>query len=205
MRILVFGDSIGQGFYDDVNGGWVRLLQRDFFNEFYDGKSDINIINLSVSGHTSQEVRARINAESRARRIDELMLTIIAVGVNDSYEKNGVRRTPEADFKENIKAIITSAKTFGSVVVLGCSACVESRVQPTRWNSKLYYSNALLKKYEAILRECTTAADSVFVPLWEVTHSAQQSEETMPDGIHPNDKGHEIIYNEIKKVLNKLI
>ena len=23
-RILVFGDSIGQGFYDETNGGWVH-------------------------------------------------------------------------------------------------------------------------------------------------------------------------------------
>lgn len=204
-RVLVFGDSIGQGYYDEVDGGWVRLLQRDFFNDSYAGKSDVNVINLSVSGHTSQEVRARIMSETQARKSNEKILTIVAIGVNDSYEKNGVRCTPEDDFRNNIQKIIRIAKNFGDVLVLGCSACVDARVQPTSWNSALHYSNNLVKVYENILRECADREDVAFVPLWQVTYDAQQNVETMPDGIHPNAKGHKVIYNEVKKILREMI
>jgi acyl-CoA thioesterase-1 len=203
--ILVFGDSIGQGFYDEINGGWVRLLQRDFFNDTFAGTSDVNIINLSVSGHTSQEVRARIDSETRARINDESLLTIIAIGVNDSYEKNGVRRTSPDDFRTNVQAIITSAKTCGKVLVLGCSACVESRVQPTSWDSTLHYSNTLLKQYETILGECAADANVEFAPLWDSTNEAQQKNESMPDGIHPNPNGHKVIYNEVKRKLDEML
>lgn len=203
--ILIFGDSIGQGFYDDKNGGWVRLLQRDFFKESYVCKSDVNIINLSVSGHTSQEVVKRIKQESEARSNDERILTIIAIGVNDSYEKKGARRTPKPEFANNMKRIIEIAKTFGNVMILGLTSCVESRVKPTRWDGELVYTNELIKQYDAIVKDEAENANVVFVPLWQKTYDAQALIETMPDGIHPNAAGHEVIYNEVKKKLDEIL
>ncbi len=204
-RVLVFGDSIGQGFYDENDGGWVRLLQRDFFKESRAGKRDVNIINLSVSGHTSQEVVKRIKQESEVRSNDERILTIIAIGVNDSYEKKGVRRTSKSEFANNMKKMIEIAKTFGNVMILGLTSCVESRVKPTRWNGELIYTNELIKQYDAIVKDEAQRANVVFVPLWQKTYNAQALIETMPDGIHPNAAGHEVIYNEVKKKLNEIL
>ena len=204
-RILVFGDSIGQGFYDEKNGGWVRLLQRDFFNEYHEGKSDVNIINLSVSGHTSQEVVSRIESESLARAKDEKILTIIAIGINDSYEKQTVRRTPQDDFSLNMRRIIEIAKSFGDVLVLGLTSCVESRVSPTTWDAGLIYTNAWIKEYDALIKHEADSLGVSYVPLWQKTFDAQNSFEIMPDGIHPNSAGHEIIYNEVKKMLGEIL
>lgn len=203
MRIFVFGDSIGQGFYDEIDGGWVQMLQRDYFVQGIAGKSDNNIINLSVSGHTSNEVLDRIDNEIKARQIDEKLVTILAIGVNDSYEKNGQRRTQETDFTSNMAAIIERAKSYGDVLVLGCSACVDSRVQPTGWNPILHYSNELLQKYEALLQDCADSASVPFVPLWSITNEAQQKQETLPDGIHPNNAGHKVIYETVKENLRQ--
>lgn len=205
MRVLVFGDSIGQGFYDAVNGGWVQQLQRDYFGEDIAGKSEVNIINLSVSGHTSNELLSRINSEVVSRMKEGIgILTVLAVGVNDSYEKAGVRRTSEDKFRENINRIIQIAQPHGEVLVLGCSACVEERVNPTSWDASLTYSNDRLKSYEDILADCADVNGIPFVPLWQETYNAQKDKEIMPDGIHPNDIGHEIIYNEVKKKLKEL-
>lgn len=203
-RILIFGDSIGQGFYDDVSGGWAQRLQRDFFADEIAGKSEINVINLSVSGHTSQEVLTRIEPETRARAMYDLV-TVIAIGVNDSYERDRVRRTGEHEFEENITKIIATAKSFGAVLVLGCSACVEERVQPTEWDSTLRYSNDLIRKYEGILQKCANKNKVAFVPLWQTMHDAQQLQETMPDGIHPNAAGHEVLYKIIRSELTEVI
>ena len=204
MRILVFGDSIGQGFYDEVNGGWVQRLQRDFFKDSIDGKSDVNIINLSVSGHASGDVLKRIQFETEARNRHDI-LTILAIGTNDSYERDGVRSTKEEVFEKNITEIIKIAQSFGKVIILGIGACVDERVQPTAWDSAVIYRNELLKRYEDILKQVATINDVDFIPLWLKTNEAQQKEETMPDGIHPNAVGHEIIYTEVKKKLDSCI
>lgn len=202
-RVLVFGDSIGQGFYDEINGGWIQRLQRDYFAEDIAGKSDVNIINLSVSGHSSNEVLDRMKFESESR-MKRGMLTILAIGTNDTYERSGVRRTDEAKFEQNIGEIIKIAKSFGGVVALGLGACVETRVQPTAWDRTLVYKNELLQKYESILESAAKTDDIDFIPLWKITNAAQQNEETLPDGIHPNMQGHEVIYNEVKSKLKKL-
>ncbi|MGB4758759.1 MAG: SGNH/GDSL hydrolase family protein [Candidatus Saccharimonadales bacterium] len=203
MRILIFGDSVGQGFYDEIDGGWVRMLQRDYFADDIAGKSYINVINLSVSGHSSNEVLERLDNESTARQNDDKMTIILAIGVNDSYEKNGQRRTEESDFTNNVTTIIERAKSYGDVLVLGCSACVDSRVQPTGWNPVLHYSNELLQKYEALLQVCAYKAAVPFVPLWTITNKAQQEQETLPDGIHPNNAEHKVIYETVKENLRQ--
>lgn len=202
-RVLIFGDSIGQGFYDEINGGWVQRLQRDYFAEDIAGKSEVNIINLSVSGHSSNELLDRIKFESGSRMKHD-MLTVLAIGTNDTYERGGVRRTDETKFEQNIGEILKIAKSFGDVLMLGLAACVDARVQPTAWDQTLVYKNNLLQKYESIL-ESTAKANSIdFIPLWKITNAAQQTEETLPDGIHPNARGHEVIYNEVKNKLKKL-
>jgi lysophospholipase L1-like esterase len=45
----------------------------------------------------------------------------------------------------------------------------------------------------------------LFVPLWQATYDAQMAIETMPDGIHPNAAGHEVIYNKMKKIMEKML
>lgn len=206
-RILVFGDSIGQGYYDAENGGWVRLLQGDFLSNCTDNPDshEINIVNLSVDGHTSQEVLQRIEFEASVRKNSEDMLIILAIGANDSYEKRGVRRTGEDDFSSNITKIIHAAQQFGQVMIVGLSACDESRTTPCGWDANLYYTNDRIRTYDGVLQQKAREFDLPFVPLWQVTHDAQQTTDIMPDGIHPNSKGHEIIYNEVKKKLNEVL
>ena len=204
LRILVFGDSIGQGFYDEIGGGWVQRLQRDFFKDSIEGKSYINIINLSVSGHTSSDVLKRIQLETEARNRHDV-LTILAIGTNDSYERSGVRCTEEDIFEQNIIEIIKIAQSFGKIIILGIGACVDERVQPTAWHSTVVYKNELLKRYEDILENVAKTYNIDFIPLWSKTNEAQQKEEILPDGIHPNAAGHELIYNEVKEKLEGLI
>jgi len=203
-RVLIFGDSIGQGFYDEVNGGWVQRLQREYIAKDIAGESEINIINLSVSGHSSNEVLDRIESEAKSRAKEDV-LTILAIGTNDTYERDGARRTDEANFERNITEIIKTAKTFGEVIVVGLNACVDERVQPTAWDRTLAYKNELLRRYEKILESVAKLNNVDFIPLWEITNEAQINVETLPDGIHPNAQGHEIIYNEVKKKLAERI
>lgn len=205
-RIFVFGDSIGQGFYDEKNGGWVQRLQRDYIEESIDDKSDVNIINLSVSGHTSNEVLARINFEILNRKRPDGMLTILAIGVNDSYEKGGVKRTAAEEFRQNIVQIIDEVKRLNSeLLILGCTPCVDSRVQPTAWDSTLWYRNDELRQYESILEECANEMSIEFLPLWQALNDQMQNQELMPDGIHPNTDGHQIIYSEVSKKLKEMV
>ena len=90
---------------------------RDFFRRFFETGEEINIINLSVSGHSSQEVAKRLNSEAEVRNNGEEMLSIIAVGTNDSYKKDDSRKTDEVTFTANMKNSIKQAKSHGKVKI----------------------------------------------------------------------------------------
>jgi len=205
MRVLIFGDSIGQGFYDDIDGGWAQILQKSYFSEKIAGKSDVNILNLSISGDTSTKVLARLEQEIASRDNGEDLVIILAIGVNDSYEKNGKRCTSEEEFEQNILKLIKLVKQHGRILVIGCTSCVESRVQPTAWNDTLYYSNKLLEAYEQILSESVKKEGEKFLPLWKASYEKQQIEETMPDGLHPNNIGHKLIAELVRPELEALL
>ncbi len=91
MRILVFGDSITQGFWD-TEGGWVGHISRYYIEQTIKTQNyNIpTIFNLGVSGDTSNEVLARFENEVKARLWPgEEIVIIISTGVNDCYIKAG--------------------------------------------------------------------------------------------------------------------
>lgn len=60
MRILIFGDSITQGFWD-TNGGWVDKLRKHYdelqLQDF--DKNPPTVFNLSIDADTSQNILQR--------------------------------------------------------------------------------------------------------------------------------------------------
>lgn len=99
MRILIFGDSIVQGFYDTDLGGWVNRLavysMSKVISSDYTYSKDI--FNIGISGHNTERLLNRIECELDARTHGENDIIMFSIGVNDSsYEiKTGEKRIPQ--------------------------------------------------------------------------------------------------------------
>ncbi|HVH14523.1 MAG TPA: SGNH/GDSL hydrolase family protein [Candidatus Angelobacter sp.] len=71
--VLVFGDSIVMGLWDE-RGGWPERL--------WVGRSRV-VYNLGVDGETSEDVTRRFYSEAESRGANKNSVIIFAVGIND--------------------------------------------------------------------------------------------------------------------------
>lgn len=205
MRVLVFGDSITQGFWG-ANGGWVEAIRRHYDAislEDLTKDSQPYVFNLGISGETSEGLLKRIENEIKAREWPgSSIISVIAIGTNDDvFEDN-----PDSKFKQNLERIVEIAKKESDKVLLvGSNACDEKRTTPVFWGD-YHYTNAELEHAEKIIKSVAKASDVEFVGVHNQFKAAmEESIELLEDGLHPNDAGHQLISDIVLPELNKML
>lgn len=198
MNICVFGDSIVWGDADEKNGGWVNLLKLYFLEK---DNSATNIVQLGVSGDTSDEVLARFETEAKNNSADTI---ILSVGVNDSLRLNdsGENQVALEKFLQNISKIVDLCKKHGyKIIVTGLLPVIESKVDPIPWHTGGSYINSEIKKYNSALQKFCKSHSLLFVDLLNELSNDTEYLSSLEDGVHPNSRGHEIIFKIIKDYL----
>jgi lysophospholipase L1-like esterase len=194
-RLCVFGDSIAWGAYDAM-GGWVQRLWRDdLFSDDY-----IGIYNLSIDGDTSRDVLHRCEHEIIARKPG---MIIFSIGSNDAGRVDGDLIVPVDAFIDNIRQLHRIAQTNEcEVIFVGLFDVDEDHCTPVSWDDQLSYANVDIKEYDHRLRQYTRENDCYFIDMMHVI-----TVDDLEDGIHPNTRGHEKIYEHVKRYLsdNQLI
>ena len=205
MQILVFGDSITCGAWDK-ECGWADRLKKYLFKKSVLGKKGYFMTyNLGIDGDTTAGVLGRIENEIKTRRdpAEELVL-IFEIGSNDTRYMHS-KKTPlmiEKQFEQNIREIIRISKVHSSkIIFLGMEPVDEKKVDPIPWTSeKSSYKNNILSKYNKILQNICENEGVGFIDLQKLPKSYIQ---TLDDGIHPNTKGHEMLFQTVKTFLEK--
>jgi lysophospholipase L1-like esterase len=187
----IFGDSVTQAAY--VKTGWVDLF-RIYLEEKYRDEF-INVFNLGVGGNTSDDILKRFKSESEAR-----MPTVIifAFGVNDS----GYFRTPdkpivsEERFTKNIESLISQANKLTTNItfvgpVLGDESLLKPYPESTKGKS---YEFVRVQAYDRLIKNLAEKNLCQYISLLDKLNF-----EDFSDGLHPNDKGHLKMFQEIKK------
>src|SRR6185312_11396507 len=184
MRVLVFGASSAQGYWDS-QGGWADRLKH-YYDEIQMRDFSVDqpkVMNLGVSGDTAQQVLSRIEAETRARQNAKGVSIVIQVGSNNAAEQNGQTRTTSEDYQAELEQIIAKAKMLtDKVVVVGFPAVDESKTNPIPW-ADLYYKNKNIRKFETAAETAAEKQGVVFIPVFEKF----KPEMSAHDGLHPND------------------
>ncbi len=205
-QILVFGDSITEGLCDYKSGGWVNQL-RDY------GKKKrcdphLSVYNLRVISNTTTEVVNRFEFELKQRLKEwrEIGLIIFQIGLNDSRYNNitehSVETTPKK-FKENISELIKTAKKYSyDIVFLGLTPVDEEKTTPVVWGDGGYFKNKNIKKYDSIIKQVCDQNKVYYVNLFD-NWIATNYKDLLEDGVHPNTKGHKVIFEEVKDFLEK--
>ncbi len=208
MRILVFGDSIAQGYWDTEYGGWVQRLRRQ-----YDQKQVQNfsleqplIFNLGISGDTTEVIAKRLTIETGARRwFDDPILIVIATGLNDSQIKGSQPLTTPELYKSYLQQIISETRQYtDSILFIGLTACDESRTKPVSWGDYTFTNDRILK-FERILRDFCQENELPVVKVFEKFQDKNIKKNLLTDGLHPNAAGHQLIAELVKPELDKLI
>lgn len=205
MRVLIFGDSITQGFWD-VEGGWVARIRKSYDQKAVDDDDydQPTIFNLGVSGNSSDDVLARLEDETKVRDTEELAF-VFAIGVNDARTKAGANYSDTNRYKQNLINIVELAKQYSNkILFVGLTPCVEERSDPVSWGDT-GYTNTRIKEFDDTLRQFCEDNQIPFVEVYEPFTKAEAETELLPDSLHPNDEGHQLIANLVKPKLEALI
>lgn len=208
VQVLVFGDSITYGAWD-TQGGWVQRL-RSFIDKrnISDPRYFCLVFNQGISGDKSTDLLRRMRFETEQRLDEDKPETVFIIGIggNDSVfdKETGRNRTSEKKYEENVGRLIKIAKGYTSkIVFVGLLPADEAKSAPVPWRMNLYYQNEYLKRYNGITRSVCSKNDVPFIELFDKFIKKKDYQKLLEDGLHPTDKGHELIFQEVKGFLVK--
>jgi sialidase-1 len=209
--IVAFGDSTTA-----PRPGAIKQVYADRIAEILDKSGAVGpVYNAGVGGNTSEAGKRRFSQHVLARQPS---VVVIMFGLNDAaidVWKNPPAtesRVPLAQYEDNIRWMVAQVRANDARPVL-------MTTNPLRWTPqliKLYgkppyrvddadgFDAPVLSKYNAALRQLAKDLD---VPLIDV-HAAftkHGPDKLLLDGMHPNDKGHEIIAELLTPVLQKVL
>ncbi len=213
MRVLVFGDSIAHGFYDS-KGGWVQRLATDMHTKTLaamnsGGDFYVEVHNLGVSGDTTEGVLDRIETEVEARRLyDGEDIIIIAIGTNDAILRDNIAIQDVYEFQEVFEELLKEAGNLADkILCVGLPAVDESLTDPWKFSATgKQWKNNRIDLFEDTIKQAAERKDLPFVPIYDKYASFMKAGKKLhSDGLHPNDAGHELIYQLVKPKLEELL
>ncbi len=209
MRVLVFGDSITQGFYGS-HGGWVGLLIRYYQKHTLKdlrAEGEVQVFNLGISGNTAEDVLDRIDAETTARtNSNHETVIVLAIGTVDSKLRNNVAVSDVYAFQETYEALIKKAqKLADNIVCVGLSAVDEKLSNPWVYSTDgEQLLNNRLNLFEDTIKQSALRLQVPFVPVHDrFLKALENGQDLLVDGLHPNDAGHKMIAELVKPALDK--
>ncbi len=195
-RVLATGDSVVYGRVSPLLQGWVGLLR----GALEEGAPASNAcFNTGVGGHTSEQVRERIDGELKTFGPE---LVLIGVGTNDAAIDMGSRkpRVSSRSFAKNLGALLKSVRREGAdLMYVGLAPVDESRTSPL---GTVNYANQRQEEYQGVLTDFCGSHGVGLIHVWDLfsspgSPSAVRSE-LLFDGLHPNDDGHKLISGRVQ-------
>lgn len=207
MRVIIYGDSITEGYWDYKKGGWAQRLRLDFWKRY---PYELEVMNYGISAHTSQHVIKNFKNFFRAvskRQVwkEKDSIIIIAIWINDSARYVSDKRKKQvasAVFKQNLEALARSIES--EELIKHCLFIWPTKVIEKKTNkddAEFWYYNSDIESYSAIIEDFCRMHNFHFL---EMFHELKKADLKI-DGLHPNSSGHKKIYKKVKKYIAKHI
>lgn len=206
-RIVCLGDSITEGLGDERGIGWVGRLTAHLAQTW---PSRWHVNNLGVAGDTCIDIRHRLLTEVFPRAPARL---VISAGVNDTTQRlwpAAAGEKVDPSYARDIwRQIFTALKTQGTrCLILGLAPVDETKLPlvycPYDELDRGHDArNARIERYEAMLKQEAELAGFPFVPLFTKLAASPYSR-CLPDGLHPNGAGYDLLAAEILLASDRL-
>ncbi|MFT5327895.1 MAG: lysophospholipase L1-like esterase [Planctomycetaceae bacterium] len=211
-KLVVFGDST------TAKRGELKIYAEILEQELPRRGMPVHVVNAGVGGNNTEHARARFDKDVLGHAPG---VVIIQFGINDAAVD--VWKDPPATksrvsiekFAENIRYFVRTLKAHRTRVVL-------MTPNPLRWTPKmrelygkppylLNDANGFNVKLEAYAATARQIAKAENVPLLDVYRSfelfekaeGQSVDDLLLDGIHPNERGHRLVAEQLLSLLLK--
>ena len=181
LHLLFLGDSLTEGYGVPREKAYPYLVKKRFESSL--GKK-VEILNLGVSGSTTSSGLSRLKWIVGRKKID---LMILALGAND-----GLRGIPLKKSRQNLEEIIRFAlEKKIKLIIAGM------KIPPN-------YGEDYRLGFEKIFKDLAKSHNVKLLPFL-LKGVAGVKSLNLPDGIHPNEKGHEIVSTTVFNVLKDFV
>ena len=202
-NIIIFGHSVSQGFWDE-KGGWVQRL-RSFLDKralkTQDEEKVFYTFNASISGDTTEDILERLEEEYRRRGGEEYEeLLLIQIGTNDAIIEDGESRVSKKDFSDNMGKITELGKKLSDHLIIVGDFPVNPEMEEIPYAPQKILRNSDVREYDEEKKKICREKDVDFIDLFELMDS-RKNMEYLEEGVHPNSKGHKLVYEKVKEVL----
>jgi acyl-CoA thioesterase I len=178
--IVVVGDSLSSGYGVELEQSWVALLEDRLHAEGY----GYRVINASIAGDTSAGGLARL---PRLLAAHSPAIVILELGGND-----GLRALPVDRLRANLAAMIEASTGQGAEVIL-----TGIQIPPN-------YGPSYTRAFSAVYPELAAEYDIALVDFL-LDGVALQDGLMQADGIHPNARGHAVMFENVWSVLSGVL
>lgn len=178
-KIIFLGDSLTEGLGVEKNKAYPALIQEKIINE----KLNYQVINSGVSGSTTASALNRVKWLMSSKPD----VIVLALGAND-----GLRGLPVNESEKNLQAaidLITNNKI--KIILLGV-------LMPPNYGKK--YTDDFKKMYLQLARK-----NKINLIPFILDEVAGDPKLNQADGIHPNEKGHQVIAEKLFPQLKGLL
>lgn len=187
-RIGVWGDSITWGASDHDLGGWVNRLRLFLDGNYEDAPS---VYNVGIGGDKVSDVLRRFDVEYGARKPEAI---ILAIGINDSPHDSHPDGTPLDVFEQRLNKLVSKVQAVAERLIIVGLTNVDNKHSDAHG-----YSDETISPYAEVVQKVATQKQLPFVDLWGVI----TKDDLMRDGLHPEEAGHEKIYQKVRDVVTK--
>lgn len=214
--VLIFGASGTHG-VGGARGGWadkIKLwLHQEMFGPNSKGQQCI-VYELGIVGDTTRDVVGRFEVETLARLTEKdpkNTFVIFSAGANDSRATGSPENylhTPE-EYAGSVYAFIKLAKKFANhILCVGLSPVNQAKVHPKHnplTGGKSYFDNQRLHLFEDTLAQTCQTEKVPCLALFDAVPARWTEDYLATDGMHPNDAGHQWIFEQVKPALGAML
>ena len=205
MALIAFGDSTTARRDRDHVVVYATLLEKAFSAKGFSA----SVINAGVGGNTTADARARFEKDVLAHNP---RLVVIQFGLNDAavdvWQKPPATspRVSLKQYEANLRYFVETLRKRGAEVVLMTpNPCCWSETMRRLYGKPPYQPenpdgcNVLVRRYAEAVRQVARDEKVALIDIYDVFHEYGKtsgrsiSDLMLPDGIHPNSKGHERI------------
>ncbi|HEX28931.1 TPA: hypothetical protein ENG04_02480 [Candidatus Poribacteria bacterium] len=206
IRIVAFGDSITNASNLPEELSYRKLVEHELRKKT--GR-DVRVVNAGVNSDITTLALQRIERDVLSHRPH---IVTVMFGVNDAgfFRPDGppadTPRVSEEDFRGNLIQIAEKIKESGAIPVLvtplPMSPSYPLADLPAYLENGLNY---LVDRYADIVRSVASMMHLPLIDAHRYFSDHRETQEFLPDGIHPDRRGHETIANLFTPVLADLI
>ncbi|WP_375416848.1 arylesterase [uncultured Hymenobacter sp.] len=188
-NILCFGDSLTAGYGLRANESFPALIQQKLDAENLPYKAH----NYGISGETSAGGRQRLPTVLARQPAD---VFVLALGAND-----GLRGIPVRETSQNLKHILTEVKRqFPAAVLVLAGLEFPFDLGPLGGHKMGRYA----LEFKSLFRTLADEQGVGFIPFL-LQGVLGRRELNLPDGVHPNAAGQQILAENVWAVLRPLL